>query len=173
MSDEPLLVLEIPIAPQAVQSVRFKRCGDFMRTYQPEKVTNWKGFVKASAYYQLPEGWEILDCPIRADIIYSFPPRKTDLSKKKIKAWLEEGVIMKETRPDLGDNLGKGLFDVLTGVVWKDDSKVVWGEFIKVFSERPFIGVVINKIEPHLKIEELPSWVKDNFFKTEKSNNET
>ena len=37
----------------------------------------------------------------------------------------EGGLIYKTSRPDLQDNLCKGLFDALSGIVFKDDSQIV------------------------------------------------
>ena len=54
---------------------------------------------------------------------FVFPPLKS--MKKKTIQDIEAGeIIYKITKPDLEDNLKKGLNDAMTGIVWTDDSRI-------------------------------------------------
>ena len=82
---------------------------------------------------------------------------------KKKRQWLADGnVIMKPSRPDLQDNLSKGVCDAMTGILWKDDSQIVWTEGFKMFCDKgPGILIRVTKVEENMPAEKLPDWVQD------------
>lgn len=109
--------------PVPVQSARYARNG---RPYQPREVLAWKRFIHISARHQTAsfrKGREPVFAtgPLRVEIVYYFdlPAR----FPKDVRQAAENGVpVRKTTRPDVTDNLNKGLVDALTGVLWPDDS---------------------------------------------------
>ena len=119
-------VIEVPGTPLAHQSVRFTKTG---RRYQPKKVTDAQLHIKMCA-------WEVINNlnlehalpttnPIRVKKIefrYRLPKRTKKTVQRTV---LDQGYIFKTTRPDLQDNLMKGFFDALTGIVYKDDSQII------------------------------------------------
>lgn len=143
---EPIFRLTILGEPKAVQSVKFARIGRFVRKYQPKGVADWKGYIKLCAIQELPEDWELLDCPVKVVTQFFFSPPKS-FNKKKMQAIQEGKIIWKDTKPDLSDNLRKGLMDALTGVVWKDDSIICEDAGRKLYSMQPRIELKIYKLE--------------------------
>ena len=120
--------------PQAVQSVRFARTPFGMRKYQPTEVLQWKSTVRLDAARQLgPAFRPFSGVPLRLDVEYLFSPPKS-LPKRDFAAIQQGRVFFKTTRPDLADNLNKGLMDALTGIVWADDSIIVEVHARKVFT---------------------------------------
>jgi len=144
-----VLTVTIPGKPQAVQSVKIRRFGKFAKAYQPEKVVNWKMFVKliASEAVSGIENWVPLDGALAVRFTYVFPPLKS--MPKKLQQFIADGgTVLKITKPDLTDNLNKGVCDGLSGVVWSDDCRVaITGNSIKKYGTVPQTVVHIYKIE--------------------------
>lgn len=130
--------------PKAVQSVRFARVGNFMRKFQPKEVTDWKTYIKVMAMQQLGQDFKPLaagehEC-IELRVVFTFPIRKSETKRRK--AWvMAGGRIMHNRKPDLTDNLMKGLSDALTGILWADDAKVCLVGSVKVDGEMPAIDL--------------------------------
>lgn len=136
---EEVLHLKFPGEPKAVQSFRFTKEG---RRYQPGETTSWKGMLRIMTLDQLPEDWKLLDEPLYVEAAFVFMPKKA-LGKRKL-ALIDSGEFMpKETKPDLTDNLMKGLCDALTTIVWKDDARVVQTSTIKAVGALPRIEMTI------------------------------
>lgn len=137
--------------PQPKQSARFKaqKFGKktFMKSYQPDKVIENERNIAFDVKSQLPEGFVPFDSAIHVKrLLYVFPPQK-NWSKKKLKE-LEEGkIIYKETKPDLTDNLNKGLFDAMNGIVFTDDSRICkMSDVEKIYGFVPRIEVEFEKL---------------------------
>jgi len=123
-----------PGRPHAVQSVRFARTPFGMRKYQPTEVLQWKSTVRLDAARQLGTAFRPFSgVPLRLDVEYLFSPPKS-LPKRDFAAIQQGRVFFKTTRPDLADNLNKGLMDALTGIVWADDSIIVEVHARKVYT---------------------------------------
>lgn len=144
-----VLTITIPGKPQAVQSAKFKRIGKFVRTYQPDKVVNWKTFVRLTASEAVSgiADWVPLNGALAVRFTYVFPPLKS--MPKRIQRFIADGgTVLKITKPDLTDNLNKGVCDGLSGVVWSDDSRVAMiGNSIKKYGAVPQTVVQIYQIE--------------------------
>ena len=138
------LYFEFPGEPKAVQSMKVALAGKFIRKYQPKETVEWKNYIKLQALRQLPGGFFCLDtpCVISASFCFSLPKS----ARKRDRICVEDGIdIPKATRPDLTDNLFKGLIDALTGVVWKDDAQIVGViNSYKLYSARPRIELHVN-----------------------------
>lgn len=141
---EKVLSLTIPIMPKAVQSTRFRAVGKFGYSYTPKAVKDWKKQIRDSVISQLPEGWEVLDCALATKYSHVFPPLKS-FNKKTMKEIADGKIIYKITKPDY-DNLGKGLSDSLTGLIWKDDALVVRNLSEKFYGMEAKIIVEVFKI---------------------------
>jgi len=151
--------LIFPGEPKAIQSVRFARRGDFIAKYQPKKNEDWKSYIRVSAQQQLPDDWMLLDCPLKIKkALFVFNPIKS--LKKDEKQIIElGGFVSKSTKPDLTDNLFKGVIDALTGIVYRDDalihtiesSQKVYGAVPRIEIEFEFYSRRIE--EPTLKLE--------------------
>lgn len=149
----------IPGDPKAIQSVRFAVRGGFVRTYQPKGNVKWKSDLKVDALAQLPDDFKPIEGPLKFQVIYLYAPLSS-MSKKK-KKYLEEGnLIMKPTRPDLQDNLSKGVCDAMTGILWKDDSQIVASEGYKAYSHKgPGILIRVTPLAEEQDQDNFPDWV--------------
>jgi Holliday junction resolvase RusA-like endonuclease len=64
--------------------------------------------------------------------------------KKKTIQDIEAGeIIYKITKPDLEDNLKKGMNDAMTGIVWTDDSRIAIGKGRKIYGTVPKIRIKV------------------------------
>ncbi|HCK98716.1 MAG TPA: hypothetical protein DHW42_01230 [Candidatus Marinimicrobia bacterium] len=116
--------------PFAKQSTRFT-CSGF--AYTPAKIKTAENNIRAQAIQQLPKGFVLFQGEIfitKCHFIFVPPKsmRKRDL--KKIK---DGEIVYKKTRPDLTDNLFKGLIDSLSGIVFSDDSRIVAMDNVKKY----------------------------------------
>lgn len=134
-----------PVSPVAVQSARFRRAGKFIRSYQPEKVTDYKKAISILAREQLPEGFQIFQKGIAIESEFIYPCLKS--FPKKLVSMIEQGkIIYKITRPDLTDNLHKALNDALSGVVWKDDGLIAAVSSRKIYGITPGIKLRVFEL---------------------------
>jgi Holliday junction resolvase RusA-like endonuclease len=87
-----------------------------------------------------------LDEAIGVKVLFVFPPLKSWSKKKRLE--LESGaIIYKITKPDLTDNLMKGLFDAMNGISFTDDSRVCKVESEKIYGLIPRTEVELYTIE--------------------------
>jgi Holliday junction resolvase RusA-like endonuclease len=132
--------------PLAVQGFKFTRSG--MR-YQPAKVKEFKGRVGVEILDQLPKDFVPFSGPlVISNLTFVFPAPKS-LRKAQLKA-IEGGIrIYKPTKPDLLDNLSKGLFDACKGILFMDDSQIVAhrGELAKIYGNVPRIEFEIEEVQ--------------------------
>lgn len=140
MIDDHFTVLHFPGVPKAVQSMRVARIGKFMKSYQPQDVVDWKNYIKVLALQQLGPDFQPLatsdDECIELRVVFTFPLRSSE--SKRTKAFVAAGGrVMHNRKPDVTDNLMKGLSDSLTGILWKDDAKVCRVASLKVDGEAP------------------------------------
>jgi Holliday junction resolvase RusA-like endonuclease len=137
--------------PMSKQSARFavgkygKRKGKIV-PYQEQRINNKKTELALIAKQQLPKGFKILDGAIVCSILYVFPLLSS--FTKKEKEFIENGgIVYKKTKPDLTDNLNKGLFDALEGIVYTNDSRVSKiKETQKIYGINPRIELTIFKL---------------------------
>jgi Holliday junction resolvase RusA-like endonuclease len=126
--------------PTAKQSARFRsfNVGDrnFIQSYQSKKVKDAERNIAFDIKSQLPEGFQIMDCPIGAEVTFVFYPPKS-FSKAKIKQLQDGEIIYKDTKPDLVDNLMKGLFDAMAGIVFTNDSRIAATKTKKIYGFEP------------------------------------
>lgn len=128
--------------PKAVQSFRFTKQG---RRYQPKETIDWKNFIKLQTLQQLPDDFEMYKGAIALDVEFDFPPLKS-WPKKKLNILENGGLIYKTSRPDLQDNLMKGMSDALTGIVWKDDAQIAISVSVKKYALSPKTIVKIEEL---------------------------
>lgn len=105
---------------EAYEKVLTEAAGLFMRGRAP---TENPVALLVHAFRQIPESWSKRDKQLALD-----------------------GGLRPTARPDW-DNYGK-ITDALNGIVWKDDSQVVDGRVIKIFSDRPALRVEVREMVP-------------------------
>lgn len=147
------LCFDIKGIPFAKQSFRFtqlksKTKKTFMIKYQPKKIIKEEKNIRAQIVAQLPEGFQpFTKAVVIRSLCFMFPLPKSSTKKRKDLVDLGANVY-KITRPDLTDNLMKGLFDAMKGVVFLDDSQVALIQRVsKIYHTTPGIKIVIDEIE--------------------------
>lgn len=136
----------IDAAPKPIQSVRFSARSGYVQTFQPKANKDWKRMIKLSVAEQLSPGWTPFeDTPLWVRTVYVFPTLKS-FTKRERQLIAEGCVLFKYTKPDVNDNLNKGLYDALTGVVWDDDSRVAFAESFKLYGKEAGIIVSVGKL---------------------------
>jgi Holliday junction resolvase RusA-like endonuclease len=119
-----MLKLEILGIPQPKQSARFSIVKGRIMSYQKKSVKDNEANIGYTVMRQLPSGFVPYDCPVFAHIEYVFPIPSS--FSKKLKQSITDGKrVYKDTKPDLTDNLNKGLIDALAGIVYINDSRIV------------------------------------------------
>ena len=135
--------------PKAVQSVRFAKIGNFMRKYQPVKVTEWKNWIRLQAQSQLSQiaGFKPFQGAVGVEVDFVFSLPKSAPKREKQLLNYPGCTLWKVKRPDLGDNLFKGMADALTETVWLDDSQIVEIHSRKIYGTRPMIVIKVTEKE--------------------------
>jgi Holliday junction resolvase RusA-like endonuclease len=156
MSQElSLKILGVPFAKQSMRFHSFvlktpSRTGKpriITQPYQPKKVVDGEKNFRLQIIEQLPKGfipWK--GGVIVSQVTFKFPELKS--MNKTDKGLIAKGFpLFKVTKPDLTDNLMKGLFDAMKGVVFADDSQVcVVKEISKIYSSTPGIDIRMREL---------------------------
>lgn len=139
------LHFEIIGEPRPKQSARFYHTGKFIKSYQTQKVKNEESNVKMQVIAQLPAGFAITRNAIRVTKLhYVFLPPKS-MRKSVLKAIQAGELVYKATRPDLTDNLNKGVFDALQGIIYANDSQIISLDNVKkIYGLRPRVEIELE-----------------------------
>lgn len=146
------LRIKIPGIPQPKQSARFRaiKAGDgrtFMSSYQSKAVKDNERNIRYEIRSQLPEGF----VPFTRGVVihklhYIFPPLKT-FSKSTLRDIEEGRICPKTTKPDLTDNLSKGLIDAMQGIIFLNDSQICeMHDVKKYYGKVPGILIELEEI---------------------------
>lgn len=119
---------------------KFARRGNFTVAYTPEKTVSFENLVKSRADDAM-NGQEMTLCPVQA-IVNIYLPIPTSWPKK-FKEMTLAGLVAPTKKPDM-DNIVKALFDAMNGIVFKDDSQVVFAMIRKIYSPTPHTEVTIE-----------------------------
>lgn len=96
-------------------------------------MLDWKRYVSFEVRRQLPPDFRPFEgVPVRLRVKYVYTPPKS-WPKRDVRALAAGCRFWKITKPDLSDNLNKGLVDALTGVLWRDDALVAYISAVKVY----------------------------------------
>jgi len=112
----------------------------------PEKVKEYKAYVRLIAAEKLKSknGTFPTRLPVILHLTFYFPiPRSW--SKKRQNA-ARSGQIKHTNKPDV-DNLVKAIKDALNGLVWHDDSQIVYLFAKKEYSETPGVAVRFSLVD--------------------------
>ena len=158
-----LIILRFPGLPKAVQSVRVAMAHGFMRKYQPKDVVEWKNYIRIMAREQLPPGFRPLAPTDRECIefrsVFTFPLRTSE-TKTTMAYVASGGRIMHARKPDITDNLMKGLCDALTGILWTDDARVCHVDSVKVDGENPSVDISVQLREAKMDRLDVDAFLK-------------
>lgn len=133
----------VPGQPVGKGRARAARRGKFITMYTPEKTANYESLVAHAAHVamagkSLISGAVSVDLDIRLQIPASW--------SKKRKEMAANGLIAATKKPD-ADNVEKGIFDGMNGVVWVDDVQVVEVFKRKRYAETPGVVVIVRELE--------------------------
>ena len=140
------LILTIRKQPIPKQSFRYANG----HGYTPAPVKAYCETVTAQILNQLPEDFQMFVNPIEVSIrhIYTYTNDAKKLIKKRsANAGGDNPLLVKATRPDVTDNLNKGLIDAMQGLIFLDDA-LIWNfHAVKMFGEAPMSIVEIKETE--------------------------
>lgn len=135
--------------PQPKQSARFRvqKFGNksFVKSYQKKEVIENERNFAFDAKSQLPEDFQVMTGPLKVKALFVFPPLKS-FNKLKLAVLSSGGVIYKDTKPDLQDNLMKGCIDALEGIVFLNDSQICEVSSRKIYGIVPRVEFVFEKL---------------------------
>ena len=146
------LSLFIPGIPKPKQSFRArvmksKSGKSFVHTYQTKEVVQQEKNIQIIVKEQLPKEFKIMENGIAVTKLwYIFLPI-TSMKKAYKEIINNGGYLIKTTKPDLTDNLNKGLFDALQGVLYLNDSQICSMDNVrKVYGKEPGIILELEEI---------------------------
>lgn len=140
-------ILGIPKPKQSARFSAFSSGGKtFVRSYQSSDVKQNERNIQLDIKRKLPKDFVPYDGPLYINVTFIFPPLKS--FKKKQREMIEKGeVIYKTTKPDLTDNLMKGLCDAMNGIVWIDDALIARVSSVKIYGKVPQTIIAVHKIK--------------------------
>ncbi len=134
------LTFTVPGAAVPKGRPKFARRGNFAVAYTPEKTVSFENLVKSRADDAM-NGREMYLGPVQAVVNIYLPIPKS--WPKKFKEMALAGQVGMTKKPDM-DNIIKALFDAMNGIVFKDDSQVVFSMSRKIYSTTPYTEVTIE-----------------------------
>lgn len=136
------IIFTVPGQPVAKGRPKVARRGKHVTMYTPEKTANYEGLVAHSAAFAMA-GRDLIKCAVSVelDIRLQIP---TSWSKKKQQQAVD-GLIAATKKPD-ADNVEKGIFDGMNGVVWIDDVQVVQVSKRKRYAATPGVVVIVREL---------------------------
>ena len=118
------LKFEVPGSPIGQGRPKFSTINGHAKAYDPEKSRNYKAYVKLLATQAMREqGFTMIEGPCCLDILAFFEVPKSKSKKFKERALM--GIERPTKKPDLS-NIVKGIEDALNGLVYRDDSSLVY-----------------------------------------------
>jgi Holliday junction resolvase RusA-like endonuclease len=143
-----LIIIGIPKSKQSARfrAITSKATGKtFVTSYQKKEVVENEKNIAFDVKSQLPMGFIPFDEAIGVKILYVFP-LLSSFNKKQKEIIDANGIIYKDTKPDLTDNLNKGLFDACEGILYTNDSRICKVESTKIYGTKPRIELEIYKL---------------------------
>jgi len=94
---------------------------------------------------QIPKNFTPFRGPVIVkELLFVFPPLST-WPKYKLYDLAQGKVFYKDTKPDITDNLCKGLFDAMEGIIYMNDSQICeQGLTRKIYGLKPGIYLTIE-----------------------------
>jgi len=133
----------VPGQPVAKGRPKFARRGNFVTAYSPAKTVNYEGLVAHSASVAMA-GKDLIQGAVSVELDIRLQIPESWSNKKKMAA--ANGEIAATKRSDI-DNITKGIFDGMNGVVWRDDGQVVEAIQRKRYSQTPGVVVIVRELD--------------------------
>ena len=143
MIDEKIFEFQIDGEVKAKQSVKFARCGNYIKKYTPKDMTTYANWVKLCFQKAYPnhspielEGYYLnISIFVHFKIPKSFSKKQKELAKNRF--------LYPDKKPDW-DNISKNICDALNGIAYMDDKAIVKGRVEKIYSEKAYVSVVLG-----------------------------
>ena len=119
---------------------RFRRQGNFVRTYSDKKTLDFEDLVRQAAMRAMGSS-EPLETPVALYCYVKFAIPESFSSKRKEQC--RNGMERPTKKPDL-DNIVKGCQDALNQIVYKDDKQIVAIYATKVYGN-PGIEILVKE----------------------------
>ena len=121
-------------------AVRMTQRGKYIKD-NAKRYLNYKSVIYSEVLKQLDYEYKPFDCAVNVMLQFKMPIPSSWPKKAK-----EEAVgKLCTTKPDI-DNLTKGLFDALNGILWVDDNRIAVMNVYKVYSDNPGINLEIEPV---------------------------
>ena len=136
-----ILLLEIPGAPVGQGRPRFTNINGHPKAYDPENSRNYKAYVRMLATQAMKDSdFTMIEgaCSIKIVAYFEVPKSKS----KKFKLAALNNKEWPTKKPDV-DNIAKAIQDALNGLVYKDDSNIVYMSVSKYYSTNPKVLVIV------------------------------
>ena len=130
--------------PVGKQRPRFRRQGNFVRTYTAPKTASYEDEVKVECRTAM-ENEPPLETPVVV-CLYIMYPVPASYSKKRTKDCLDN-LERPTKKPDI-DNIAKSITDAMNGIAYKDDSQIVSMHLTKVYSQTAGVHIYISEELP-------------------------
>lgn len=130
-----MIKIEIQGEPIPKARPRFAMHGKFIKVYDyQDKLKNQtKLDIVEQMKFNKPD---FFNSPVNVRCVFHMPRPKSHYGTGKNKEILKKLAIYEKhiKKPDV-DNLVKFIFDCLNGIVWRDDSQVVWCDAVKKYCD--------------------------------------
>lgn len=143
MPMEKLIQFKIDGKPQAKQSVKFAKIGNFIKKYTPKEMVNYSNWVKQCFKMTYPEHLpsEFIDCYLKVKIVVHVEMPKSFSKRKQDLAYTLQ--LRPTVKPDC-DNIAKNILDSLNGICYPDDKQIIMLSIEKIYDKSPFVEVKIT-----------------------------
>jgi len=127
--------------PQGKARPRFRKVGNFVQTYTPQKTKSYEDEIKMFAKAAMG-ATEPLETPVEV-FLYIRNSVPASYSKKRTEACLS-GQEKPINKTDI-DNIAKAFLDGMNGIVYKDDRQVVELHAKKTYAEIAAVEVLVKE----------------------------
>jgi Holliday junction resolvase RusA-like endonuclease len=134
-----MVQFRIDTIPVGKSRPRFRRQGEFVRTYSDKKTVDYEYLVRIECMKAMGPTAP-LRTPVGVYLYFKLPIPKS-YSKKRTEACLS-GFDKPTKKPDL-DNLAKAVLDGMNGVIFLDDCQIVSLHCTKTYSTGPGIDILV------------------------------
>lgn len=129
-------------SPHGKGRPRFRRFGNFVKTYTDAKTKSYETLVKEAAIKAM-ENRQPIEGPVKLDLIIRLPVPKS-YPKKRSEACLN-GSEWPTKKPDW-DNVAKSVADAMNDIVFLDDTQIVIARVVKVYATEAGVDVKVSEV---------------------------
>lgn len=130
----------VPSNPRGKGSVRARKAGAFVRTYQDAATRNYEALIALHAGLAM-NGRQPITEPVSLHLAITMPIPASWSKRKRADAIA--GLILPGVKPD-ASNTCKAVEDSCNGIVWRDDAQVVDLWISKRYGEQPGVRVRVE-----------------------------